>query len=653
MFAARSGMVDEIRSRRPLAALLKKELQLQQVSLMGAAALLVLHLGVVMLRTHHKFPRDSAGEILTSIFWLLWLVLPVVVGAMSVAEERRLGVMEGQLCLPASRRVQFVTKGFLALSLGIFLGGVMPCLIEMLGGGFTIWHGRSEVHTGILLILGLAIWLSLVGFFASSLARNFLQAVGFALGAFVAISLPIPSLMNGMNFFEGLPGGSILPLLIATPTLVATLLVLAYLNYKNFRDGWQLWRRSLLGFGGAILFVMAGSTAVYHRAWEFYQPVEPAHGPARLSLANPPVLQMVRGDNLLVRLPDGRVWFDYLIGSIGEDYGAGYSWKFLALTLLHPLPESAGPQMFLAGSNWVTATTERLHFGWKVSDKWFSASGFMDTVGIRPDGSLWFAPNPAQDKWAAGKLQRFGTETGWRQLALGTLSVVLLKTDGTLWRWGSRTNELHGWPGLQAFTPLQIGTNSDWQELLSLDGMFARRRDGRVWQISFDWKTGKDDLFPATNLDGVVSRTVSRSHDEATAFIRADGTLWVLNRHLDEKNRHLKGAGTLQVGKASDWQAVAVTWGMMVALKTDGSLWQWRNNDGALVRWINVPPTRLGIHSDWVAVTHRWDSVIALAADGSLWLWPDRSIESEYPSEILMKLPKQPQFLGNIFADGH
>ena len=39
--------------------------------------------------------------------------------------------------------------------------------------------------------------------------------------------------------------------------------------------------------------------------------------------------------------------------------------------------------------------------------------------------------------------------------------------------------------------------------------------------------------------------------------------------------------------------------------------------------------------------------VITLAADGSLWLWPDRQY---YDTGYLLKLPKQPQFLGNVFG---
>ena len=73
-----------------------------------------------------------------------------------------------------------------------------------------------------------------------------------------------------------------------------------------------MWRRNLLGFAGALLFIAVSSAALYNRVWEVFEPAEPAHGPAKLSLANPPTLQIVQYNNLLVRLPDGRVWFDEL-----------------------------------------------------------------------------------------------------------------------------------------------------------------------------------------------------------------------------------------------------------------------------------------------------------------------------------------------------
>ena len=92
----------------------------------------------------------------------------------------------------------------------------------------------------------------------------------------------------------------------------------------------------------------------------------------------------------------------------------------------------------------------------------------------------------------------------------------------------------------------------------------------------------------------------------------------------------------------------------MVALKSDGSLWQWHfkihgiDSQRTIILAAQEPPTRLGIHNDWVAIASTWEDVIALAADGSLWLWPDREQYEHYAT--LLKLPKQPQFLGNIFG---
>ena len=660
LFTASSENAVSSRNRKPIFALVKKEFQLQQASLIGALGLLVLHIGVIVLRKYHHFAKDSVGEALTSVFWMLWLVMAPVIGSMAVAEERRLGVMEGQLCLPVSRRVQFAIKGFLTLCLGAFLGGVMPMLLEYLAAGCGAQNPalKPPDNSGINFfwlsfpVVAVAGWLVLLGFFASTLARSFLQAVGLGIATFfISFALLIT---NGQTISQGFMSvHSFLPTVIGIPTLIITLLWLAYLNFKNFRNGWPLWRRQLLGFAGAFVFIIVASNALYHRAWEIFEPAEPSHGAAKLSLANPPTLQMMQYRNLLVRLPNGRVWFDCL-GDSYINYGGPVRWQFLWRTVTHPLRESIGPQQFLAGSNWVAATTERLDLSWNVKGKQFIASGFMDTVGIQPDGTLWLSENPEQNKWTAGTLQQYGSETNWRQLAQDHRSVVLLKSDGTLWRWGSVTNELHQWPGLRAFTPHQIGTNSDWRELFTLGWMYARRMDGRVWRLDVDWKTGRDELNRATNCDGIVSQTASHAGDQ-TAFVRADGTLWLLNRYWDEKNRQITGTGILQVGKENDWRAVAVNDGRMVALKSDGSLWQWHflnpwdMSQEQLIQSAQGPPTRLGIHNDWVAIASTWDDVIALATDGSLWLWPDRE-QNEYERYTLLKLPRQPQRLGNVFG---
>ncbi len=398
IFTARSERAVSTRSRKPILALLKKEFRLQQVSLFGAIGLLVLHLGIIVLRKYHPYAKESAGEILTSIFWMLWLVMAPVIGSMAVAEERRLGVMEGQLCLPVSRRVQFVIKGLVTLLLGTFLGGIMPMLLESMAVGLSahnpMFSPASRADLGLLLlplvIVACAAWLTVVSFFASTLARNFLQAVGFAIATFIGCMMLIPTFTNGrIPFLDSVSAHSVLPLVIAVPTVVLTLLWLAYLNFKNFRPGWPLWRRNLAGFAGAFLFIVVASAALYNRAWEVFEPAEPPHGLAQLSLANSPVLRCY-SDTVRVRLPDGRMCLESL--RFPTYYNDANRLKHLWFSLLDPLPNSAWALRFISGSNWLSVGVRIENFGATNTAGIFEYKrGYLDMIGVQTNGTLWIS----------------------------------------------------------------------------------------------------------------------------------------------------------------------------------------------------------------------------------------------------------------------
>ena len=115
------------RTRRPLAAMFTREFQLHQSLLIIAAGLALLHLGVIAKRElAGGFESYPVMEFVLGHFGWLWLLMPVLVGCSAVAEERRLGTLEGQLCLPARRRTQFTVKLGVVLLLSVLLGAVMP-----------------------------------------------------------------------------------------------------------------------------------------------------------------------------------------------------------------------------------------------------------------------------------------------------------------------------------------------------------------------------------------------------------------------------------------------------------------------------------------------------------------------------------------------
>ncbi|MGA2245511.1 MAG: hypothetical protein ABSH48_10960 [Verrucomicrobiota bacterium] len=661
---AREEATGAARTRRPLVALIKKEIQLQQGVLTSALGLLVLHAGMIGLRALHKFPPNSAGELFTSIWWMFWLVLPALLGSIAIAEERKLGVIESQFCLSASRRTQFAVKACVTLGLGVLLGGVMPILLEGIGlalgspnAAFSS-AGHPLDYSGLLMLLygamAFSAGVTVVSVFASSLTKNFLQAIGAAFVTFVGLMMVAPILTSRqMVFNDSSAPHSILPLVIAVPTVVVTLVWLAYLNFKNFRDGWPLWRRNLLGLLSACVVIGPGSAAIYHRAWEFFLPAEPAHRAAKLSLANPPELRNETYENLLVRLPDGRVWFDYLSNQYfpGE---RGFWWDVWA-ALTHPLPHSAGPARFISGGNWADASARHVDEQLQnVAPEAIHLSGYAESVGIQDDGTLWASDKSDPKSWTAGKLTQFGENSDWRQFARGfdIVSVLLLKKDGTLWRWGTNHFDLsqwpQNWPGLRAYQPYQIGTNFDWTGIDSLHGPLAWKADGSVWRVWGHDKSGEDKLIRENNYDSIVTQKCSNGFGEAGAYIRNDGTLWVYGQ-LHAYGRTPAKFEVVQSSRETNWVAVARTWNWMVAIKKDGTLWQWQPADSRnLTAGFAAPPARLGIHHDWISVVNVEGGIVSLAADGSLWFWPDR--RSYGNSEFLLRLPKQPRFIANVFG---
>jgi hypothetical protein len=61
----------------------------------------------------------------------------------------------------------------------------------------------------------------------------------------------------------------------------------------------------------------------------------------------------------------------------------------------------------------------------------------------------------------------------------------------------------------------------------------------------------------------------------------------------------------------------------------------------------------LGDHSDWVAIKDSWGGVMALAADGSLWHWqtfPFYIDNGRHLPPFMLAAPRKPALVGNIFG---
>jgi ABC-type transport system involved in multi-copper enzyme maturation permease subunit len=258
-----------IRSYRPIKAMIRKELQLHQITLFLAGILLVLHIAVLFVRKIVFDPNNlhKTSYELLGIWWLLWFILPLMFAGVAIAEERRQGSLAGLLCLPVRREVQYLIKCAVALGLGVLFGGVMPWLLETIGlaaGYPTGFIRESPFSRNPWLFLGytasVSTAITIVGFYASSLGQSVLQTLGTTiLLSFAVFQFLILFDLNGYTEAEDLWVD--LNFRMGAPLFALLLLRLAYSNFKQLHIGWRVWAKNaavmLLFFGLELAFMAA------------------------------------------------------------------------------------------------------------------------------------------------------------------------------------------------------------------------------------------------------------------------------------------------------------------------------------------------------------------------------------------------------------
>ena len=136
-----------------------------------------------------------------------------------------------------------------------------------------------------------------------------------------------------------------------------------------------------------------------------------------------------------------------------------------------------------------------------------------------------------------------------------------------------------------------------------------------------------------THIGTAEDWTTVSAGDQHTVALKSDGSLWTWGDNnegrLGDGTSEFRKDSPVRIGSDNDWAAVEAGDNHTVALKTDGSLWAWGgNNIGQLgddtTENRNVP-TLIDDGSTWIAVSAGFHHTVALKADGSLWAWGDNS----------------------------
>ncbi len=236
------------RFRGPFAALLKKEFRLQQISflLVGLFTLIAV-VGFCLIKHHPGLAEGIVG----GDFMIYVLVLPLIAGATSLAEEKGWGMAEWHLTLPPSALKQWSAKMLATLSTSLTLGLLLPsalflagaALLGELGTGGKLPSARESWQIcgelcgwvlGQLLVTSVAVY-------AASFSRSTLRAIlaAFAISATgLGVSFLTATWMD--NSFRRLAAAYYFPREdVVLPVLCAGLFLMLcltqWLAWSNFR----------------------------------------------------------------------------------------------------------------------------------------------------------------------------------------------------------------------------------------------------------------------------------------------------------------------------------------------------------------------------------------------------------------------------------
>ena len=221
------------RRHHPIAALVRKDLRLQQMAFVVVAIYVVLW---VALAWYDRRVLSAPTRLLIPLTLLYGGSLVILIGSLASAEERQLGTLEWQTLLPSPAWQQWAVKVIVTFGLALLLGVGLPALLHGLDGakdypGLRIW--RPVVPTFVLL--------TAISLYLSTLCRSAVGAMVvsfptiaalFALAQMVQDALylslrgPDRQLNVGLN-------AALQPPLAMGVGLVALLVWLAFLNHRT------------------------------------------------------------------------------------------------------------------------------------------------------------------------------------------------------------------------------------------------------------------------------------------------------------------------------------------------------------------------------------------------------------------------------------
>jgi len=265
--------------------------------------------------------------------------------------------------------------------------------------------------------------------------------------------------------------------------------------------------------------------------------------------------------------------------------------------------------------------------------------------GIQSNGTLWACGQNYAGVLGLGNTtfysspKQVGALTNWAKICVSNVTVWAVKTDGTLWSWGANQYGQLGLSNTTYFSsPKQVGSLTNWLQVVasSYNGALAVKTDGTLWawgqnnqgQLGQNNTTNLSSPKQVGSLTNWLTVAGGGYYGQSYA-IKTDGTLWSWGNNdfgqLGLGNR-TKYSSPKQVGSLTNWSKISSGNFSIVALKTDSTLWSWGYNAAGQLGVGNITsyssPQQVGSLTNWLTISAGgYEAVSAIKTDGTLWAW--------------------------------
>ena len=175
--------------------------------------------------------------------------------------------------------------------------------------------------------------------------------------------------------------------------------------------------------------------------------------------------------------------------------------------------------------------------------------------------------------------------------ACTSFQTIAIKTDGTIWAWGSNFKGQLGQSNvIYRSSPVQVGALTTWSKV----------NTGSYYNL---------------------------------AAVKTDGTLWIWGGNdggqLGQNNR-VEYSSPIQVGALTNWSTVTMGSETAFATKTDGTLWAWGRNQFGQLGINNTTdyssPKQVGALTNWLNISCGNYHANSVKTDGTMWTWGDNRL---------------------------